>query len=235
MTQKEPKKSFPENLQKVLDAHGGLDKWNSFAALTFGIEKDFGTEINHVNLWDRRDYIKGENFEMGFDGKNIWLKADTSYKGNAIFYHNLMFYFYAMPFLLADDGINYSEDKPLEFEGKSYPAIHITYDKGVGASDLDEYILYYDPETYQMAWLGYTATYFSKERKKQFNKIRYDDWVNVEGVLLPQSISWYKVEEDKVTEPRNKVVFSELALMKDAHRDGTFAMPEGGEVVVVDD
>jgi len=29
---------------------------------------------------------------------------------------------------------------------------------------ISEYILYYNPDTYQMEWLGYTVTYFSKEK-----------------------------------------------------------------------
>ena len=53
-----------------------------------------------------------------------------------------MFYFYAMPFILADDGIIYEDVAALKFEGKSYPGIKISYESGVGESPEDEYILY---------------------------------------------------------------------------------------------
>ncbi|MEO1217515.1 MAG: DUF6503 family protein [Bacteroidota bacterium] len=225
-----PAADYPAALQKVFEAHGGIDAWKSYGALTFGIEKENGVEMNYVNLWDRRDRIDGHNFNMGFDGKQVWLKAGEDYKGNAVFYHNLMFYFYAMPFVLGDDGINYSETEPLEFEGKSYPGVKISYNQGVGSSDLDEYILYYDPETYQMAWLGYTATYYTKKRKKEFSKIRYDNWTKVGDIVLPQSISWFKVEDGKLIEPRNTVTFTDLKLTKERHPNSTFEMPEGAKV-----
>jgi len=229
---KEPVPSpYPEAFQKVLETHGGIDKWKSMQALTFGIVRDAGTEMNYVNLWDRRDKIEGSDFSMGYNGKDVWLKADTSYKGNPLFFHNLMFYFYAMPFVLADDGINYSEGEALEFEGKTYPSIRIKYDQGVGTADLDEYILYYDPLTYQMAFLGYTATYFSKERKENFNKIRYNDWADVNGIMLPNSATWYKVVDGVMTEPRNTVKFDEMKLSTSPHANGVFAMPAGGKVV----
>ncbi|MEL6254669.1 MAG: hypothetical protein AAFR87_21845, partial [Bacteroidota bacterium] len=100
----------------------------------------------------------------------------------------------------------------------------------VGSSDLDEYILYYDPETYQMAWLGYTATYYTKKRKKEFSKIRYDNWTKVGDIVLPQSISWFKVEDGKLIEPRNTVTFTDLKLTKERHPNSTFEMPEGAKV-----
>ena len=156
---------FPEALQKVFAKHGGLGIWESMNTLSYEIEKERGNEKQIIDTKDRRERIEGANFITGFDGKDIWLEADTSYKGNAIFYHNLMFYFYAMPFVIADDGINYSETEPLEFEGKNYPGIRISYDAGVGVSPEDEYFVHYDPETHQMAWLGVYGYLLFKRKK----------------------------------------------------------------------
>jgi len=84
------------------------------------------------------------------------MESDSTSNGNPEFYYNVMFYFYAMPFVLADDGIIYGDIAPLEFEGTAYPGISISYKEGVGSSSKDEYFIYYNPETYQMAikWLG---------------------------------------------------------------------------------
>ena len=57
-------------------------------------------------------------------------KIQRAIKGIPKFYYNLMFYFYAMPFILADDGIVYEDVKPLDIEGKSYPGIKISYESG---------------------------------------------------------------------------------------------------------
>ena len=72
-----------------------------------------------------------ENYSIGFDGKDVWkLDPKDTYKGDAVFYHNLFFYFYAMPFIVADNGIIYSETPNLEFDGVSYPGVRISYNPG---------------------------------------------------------------------------------------------------------
>ena len=123
-----------------------------------------------------------------------------------------MFYFYAMPFVLADDGIIYGDIDPLEFEGTTYPGISISYNEGVGSSSNDEYFIYYDPETYQMAWLGYTVTYFSKEVSEEVKWIRYAEWEDFEGISLPTALTWYKYENFLPSEPRNRVEFVDVTL-----------------------
>lgn len=208
--------SYPEDISRVLEAHGGIDLWKSQRTLSYKILRETGDELQTIDLWNRWDKVEMPDAMMGYDGKEVWLEADTSYKRDPAFYHNLMFYFYAMPFVLADDGIIYSETDPVEFDGVSYPGIRISYEEGVGLSAKDEYILYYHPETFQMAWLGYTVTYFSGEKAETFKWIRYDDWTDISGLLLPQSISWYQFEEGVPTELRNTVEFADISLSQEA-------------------
>lgn len=219
--------TYPENISRVLEAHGGIDAWNSQRTLSYKILRESGDESHTIDLWNRFDKVEMPDAVMGYDGEEVWLVADTSYKRDPVFYHNLMFYFYAMPFVLADDGIVYTDTTAVEFEGVSYPGVKISYESGVGASDKDEYILYYHPETGQMAWLGYTATYFSGKKADSFNWIRYDDWVDVSGVILPKSLTWYKHENGLPIEPRNTVGFAEITLSEEALPIDTFQKPSG--------
>ena len=145
---------YPEALQKIFDAHGGLDQWRSFRNLTYEIPKDKYSELHTINLYSRKDRVDTPDYSMGFDGKDVWLKdPENKYEGDAVFYHNLMFYFYAMPFVLADDGIVYSYTEDLQFEGKNYPGIGIGYQANIGTTPKDEYYIHYDPDTFQMTWL----------------------------------------------------------------------------------
>jgi hypothetical protein len=192
----------PEALEKILEAHGGLDRWRKMQRLSFEMVKEGGNEKHYIQLVDRRDRVEGPNFTMGFDGREVWIEADTAYKGNPEFYHNLMFYFYAMPFVLADDGINYADVQTLDFEGVAYPGIRISYNEGVGTSPEDEYFLYYHPETYEMAWLGYTVTYFSGEQSEDIHWIRYSDWNEFSGLKLPRILTWYDYENALPTKVR---------------------------------
>ena len=143
--------AYPSYVQNVLDAHGGLSLWQSMGAIKYEIEKEGGNEKQFINLSDRREKIIASDFTMGYDGTNYWMEADTSVKTDPIFYKNLMFYFYAMPFVLADEGIIYEEVDPLNFEGETYLGFKVSYKADVGASPEDEYFLYYDQQTKEMA------------------------------------------------------------------------------------
>ena len=128
-----------------------------------------------------------------------------------------------MPFVLADDGIEYAETTPIEFEGKKYPGIKISYKANVGTSPDDNYFVYYNPETYQMEWLAYTVTYFSKKPSTKTNIIRYNDWTDVNGFLLPKSLTWYKKDENgKVTEPARKPTEFTLPLVSQGQLEDSF-------------
>ena len=223
--------NYPESLQKIFERHGGLVQWSKMQSLSYEIEREEGNEKQVVHLKDRRERIEGANFITGFDGKNFWLEADTSYQGDAVFYHNLMFYFYAMPFVLADPGIIYTEESPLEFEGQSYPGIRISYQSEVGVSPEDEYFIYYHPDTYEMAWLGYTVTYFSKEKSKKVNWIRYNDWKTFNGLLLPNSLTWYKQENGLPTEARSTRNFVKVTISANPPSTAVFQKTEKAVIV----
>lgn len=224
---------YPENITKVFVAHGGLDKWNTMKSLEFTMKKPNGDEITTTDLKNRKSLIEMPNHMIGFNGEAVWLKSkDTAtYKGNPRFYYNLMFYFYAMPFILADDGINYEDVAPLVFEDKTFPGIKISYESGVGESPEDEYILYYDSETHQMTWLGYTVTYFSKEKSKEFHFIKYSNWQTVEDLVLPETLTWYKYENNLPTEKRNDLQFTDIKISKEKPEQDVFEVPEGAVIV----
>ncbi len=217
---------YPPALQRAIDAHGGLDTWKGMKSMYFEIPGDESSEKHYVALDSRNDRVENSEATMGYNGQQVWIVADTSsYKRDPIFYHNLMFYFYAMPFVLADPGIVYTETTPMEFEGVSYPGVGIAYEDGVGASSKDEYFIHFDPESGQMAWLGYTVTYFSGEKSDKVSWIRYHDWHSTEGLLLPKAISWYQLEDGKPKEVRNTVEFEAVAVSSQPHDPEMFNPP----------
>ncbi|WP_046757393.1 DUF6503 family protein [Kordia jejudonensis] len=230
---KKETKKYPEKLQKVFDAHGGIDNWNAAQTLIYEMVKPKQTEKHITDLHSRKTRLEGENFTIGYDGKDVWLaqKDTTAFKGNARFYHNLYFYFYAMPFVLGDDGITYDEVESLSFEDVQYPGYKISYGDGVGDSPEDNYFIYYNPENYQMEWLGYTVTYFNGAPSTKISYIRYSDWQKVNGVVLPKTLTWYKSEDNKVTEVRNSVEFINVVLTNKPMETKMYSRPEGAVIV----
>ena len=229
-----PPPKFPMEMAKVLEVHGGLKLWKEQRTLSFGLPNSDFIETHTVDLWSRKDRVDSDQVSMGFDGKQVWLwDSNQNFEGDAGFYHNLMFYFYAMPFVLADNGITYGDADALVFEGKTYPGIRISYDYGVGASSKDEYFIHYDPETHQMAWLGYTVTYGSGKKSENVKWIRYDNWQPIKGLLLPKSITWYNYEGGKILGPRDTLTFEEITLKSASEPDSFYEKPDGAEFVEV--
>jgi hypothetical protein len=215
------KEHFPTALGKVFEKHGGIEKWRKANTLSF----NKGEEAHTVDLHSRKTVVHSPKYSLGFNGKDIWIsKQDsTAFKGNPAFYYNLYFYFYAMPFVLADEGIMYEETTPLVFENKEYPGVKISYQTNVGSSPEDNYFIYYNPETYQMEWLRYSATFFSKKKANSFNVIRYNDWTTVDGFVLPKSLTWYqKNDKGWPTIPRGAAVEFTLPIVREAKLQDSF-------------
>ncbi|MEX6626058.1 hypothetical protein [Tenacibaculum salmonis] len=210
---------YPSELATVFDTHGGIDNWKKMNTLSFGLKKEEHT----TDLHSRKTVINSADYSLGFDGKDVWVSDTTVYKENPKFYYNLYFYFYAMPYVLADDGIIYSETAPLEFEGKKYPGFKISYKSNVGFSSDDNYYIYYDEITKKMSWLGYTVTYFSKTTSDKIKLIRYNDWEKVNGFLLPKSITWYQKDaKGNPTEPAKEPTEFLLPLLSEKSLDTSF-------------
>ena len=210
---------FPKALAAVFEKHGGMDNWDKMKTLSYSLKGEEHT----TDLHSRKTVINSKDYSLGFNGKDVWVSDTVAYKKDPKFYYNLYFYFYAMPYVLADDGIVYSETKPLEFEGKKYPGFKISYKSNVGMSPDDNYFIYYDETTKEMSWLGYTVTYFSKKPSDKFSIIRYNDWENVNGFLLPKSLTWYKKDEQgNPTEPAGDSTEFALPLLSEASLANSF-------------
>ena len=216
--------AIPVEFQKVLQKHGGVDRWNSFQAVEF----DLGDEHHQISLGDRKTRIdKKEGGTMAFDGENVWVTDSADLQG-ARFYHNLFFYFGAMPFVLADPGISYDMAAPRQFLGNTYDGIRVSFAEGVGESSRDSYLLFYRPDHYQMEWLMYESTFHSGQANNAYNLIHYSDWVLVNGLLMPSKIQWHSFDGDSVGGVTSEAFFEEIQLRETALADSLFILPENG-------
>lgn len=224
---------YPESITKVFNAHGSIDQWNKMQTLSFTIEKPTGKEVTTTNLKTRVELIDTPDYTQGFDGEILWVneKDGKAYRGKPEFYKGLMMYFYSMPFIVGDNGVIYEEVEPLIFEGKTYPGILISYEAGIGESSDDQYKIFYDAETGQMEWLGYTVTFGKAETSPDFHFIRYNNWQTVNGLVVPKSVDWYNYKDNLPTEKRNTVEFSDVVISENAPDNIMFSKPEDAKVI----
>ena len=132
---------------------------------------------------------------------------------------------------MGDPGIVYEDVKPKEILGKTYNGVKISYGEGIGDSPRDNYIVYSDPETNQMQWLMYTATFGRDQSSDRYNLIRYGNWQTINGVTIPVSIQWYQYRNGEVGQPRNEMVFENVSISEEVPSMDNFVMPEGAQVV----
>lgn len=222
---------YPEEIATVFENHGGIRTWKAMKTLSYEMVRPNGNEKQTIDLVSRNDLIETEKYTIGFDGEDSWVKQDSAYYNrNPRFYHNLMFYFYAMPFVLGDNGIAYEKTEDLEYENVKYPGYKISYESNVGDSPDDNYFIYLDPETKQMAWLGYTVTFGKGESNDNVHFIRYNDWKEFNGLVLPNSLTWFQNEGNKLIAPRNTVAFTNVTISKEKVDPAIFVKPEGAVV-----
>lgn len=211
---------IPETMKQVFEAHGGAANWQQQRSMVFSIPKDSTKQKHILDLKTRQERIEAPNYTMGNYNGSLWITTqDTTMLKRARFYNNLMFYFYAMPQVLLDKGVQFEAIDPLDIENTSYPGFRVNFSEGTGDSDGDEYLLYYHPETHQLRWLAYTVTYFSKQASKKYNWILYDTYQTTNGVVLPKQISWVKTKEALPTLEIRNTVFFELNQLTETKPD----------------
>jgi len=156
---------LPSLLTKALTAHGGLANWQTMNTLEYTLERNQKPEQHLIDLQTRKVLLKHEDYQLGFDGQEVWISPNKEAfgKGSPRFYHNLYFYFYAIPFVLADPGVRYEVLPQKEIQGQLYNALKISYGAGIGDAPDDYYIAHFNTDTNLMEWLLYTVTYYSGE------------------------------------------------------------------------
>uniref|UniRef100_UPI004047E143 hypothetical protein n=1 Tax=Roseivirga sp. TaxID=1964215 RepID=UPI004047E143 len=222
-----PAYNHPESINKVFDAHGGYQNWAKLKTLSY----ESGGSKTLVELQNRYTLIESENQKVGFDGKSVWVNPPSENAAGQRMRYNLMFYFYAFPFVVGDPGVNYEALDAIELGDQAYNATKITYDSGIGDAPNDSYIILSNPETNKMEWLMYTAT-FGGEPSDRYSLIKYEGWKEMGGVILPSSLQWYQYAGGVLGQPRGDARLFENIQVSEAYPAmENFVVPEGAQVV----
>ncbi len=231
----EPARDYPLLLQKLLGAHGGLSTWKQYQSLEFDLNSELGDKSSSqhsvVDLKNRYERIRYAEYEMGYNGGTYWYHADSIPKDHPDpkFYINLQFYFFALPFVIADPGTNYEVLEPRTLDGKTYEILKVSYREDIGVAPKDQYVLYIDPETYQLHLLLYSVTYFNAENTEKYNALLYEAWQTEQGLLMPLRMANYvwDQESQELGERQGQKEFSNVEFSKAPPPKSLFDMPEG--------
>lgn len=227
-----PERTFPALFTKILDAHGGLDQWEAMNTLTFEKGEGAEREYHTVDLKSRKSLIERKGkFQLGSDGEKVWVSPHRdSFPGSSPrFYHNLYFYFVAIPYVLADPGVVY-EDMGEQMVGEEkYRVLKTGFQENVGDAPDDQYWLYVDPETYLVDFITYSVTYFDSAKATTYNALKYE-WGKSNGLLVPKTFIGYKWVDGALGEERYKREYGPVVYSKEKTNHQRFAIPEGAYV-----
>ena len=218
--------------QKSLAAHGGLDKWNSYGTLKFdrGTGENAATHI--IDLKNRCEKIISKSNTVGFGPEGFWIQTDDAKQRESLqrqrFYRNLWFYFFGLPFVTADPGVNQEVIADGTLDGKTYNRVKITFGDNVGDAPDDQYILWLEPNTGQLAIINYSVTYGKGAASSEdYNAIVFNEWQEVDGLIVPKKFTGHIWEDGKLGKERYGFEFSNVSFTTEQPDPSEFATPEG--------
>lgn len=222
---------IPE-LKVCIEAHGGLEAWQSFGALEYDRLSSSGAgDHSVIDLFSRKDLIKNDTaYTIGFDGTNVWITPDKEKMKSPKFFHNLYFYFFALPFVVADPGTNQTYLGEQTFNGSNYKKIRITYGDNVGESPEDQYILWIDAQTNLLSFINYSVTYFDSSRGENYNAAVYSEWKDIQGIKIPGILSSFRWTADSLGEARGSNTFSNVRFSTEVPDQSLFEVPQGAVI-----
>lgn len=153
----------------AIEAHGGIEKWRSNGALQFRWKyhmTDRDKVADSLQIVDPVSFealhtVPGRPLKFGRanDGRYWVSPPEQNFFPPVQFWTLTPLYFIGIPFVFADDQINYELlDEPKEFQGKDYTQVKLTYSASAGESPDDYYVLLIDPETKVVRGTYYTVT-----------------------------------------------------------------------------
>lgn len=227
------RRTMPETALKIaLDAHGGLERWASFGALEFDLRKGERTEHVLVDLHSRSHKLSGEGYSIGYNGRDMWIAPDSSaYPGNARFYSSLDFYFFSLPFVLADPGAMHEPVGRRVLGDETYDVVKVSFEPGTGESPDDYYYTHFDTLSGQLEFLLYTVTFGDGQPNEQYYGRAYE-WQEVDGLTVPASTTSYRwdSEQDTLGQQRSITQYSNVTFRSERPDPAVFDPPAGSHI-----
>ena len=231
-----------DELEQSTQAHGGIDAFRNYGTLEYDQNFELTGVMNLKNhqlidLNSRNVLITSDSYKVGFDGTEAWIVPDMEALGiPPRFYASTPFYFFGLPFLFSDPGVNAEPLGVKELGGKEYDAVKFTYDKGVGDTSDDDYVAYFDKETNRLEVLTYIVTYPLLTQGKPKEELErhaavYEEWQETGGLIVPKKISFYKWTDDKLGKDSDGfMVFENVTFTQESPDPAVFSKPEGAQV-----
>lgn len=222
----------------AIDAHGGLERWYAngpirfrytYNRLTGGEPIDTEQVIDTWSARARHTLTADTTVSFGWTGKEAWTSGTDSLAINPRFWSLTPYYFVAMPFVLADPGVNLEMAGQMTAEDETYDLVRVTFDAGTGDAPDDYYYLLLDPVTRRVGGVRYVVSYpgfFPEGGTTPERLMLYDGAQTASGIKLQESFRSFAWTGEGAGEPAAEGTVTDLRFVSDAP-DAMFAMPDG--------
>ncbi len=223
---------------RMIEAHGGLERWQSAPTVSFEVAPQPSGAVTRVTVEQgaRRAYhdFPGTDTRLSWDGNQAWSENWTS-RQSPRFAALLNYYFMNLPWLTADPGVILGEPETgtLLDDPTEYITVRMSFEPGVGDTPEDTYLLYIDPTSYRLHATEFTVTYGRAEASEP-RVLVYEDYTTVDGLTVPTKAVSYRKDGSSsgIREVRNwsfSASFDEsrMVMPADAVLDTSSPTPEG--------
>ncbi len=161
-------------VEAMVEAHGGLQRWRAAPSIRFD-------NIMHNNYHDKAEFAWWVAHEVidqktrkvwqewpmddaliGYDGDNVWSVNWKRGNPSPSMVH-FFYYFVNLPWLTQDDGVILAEPARFTWPGSDDELyeVRMTFEKapGIGKSKNGYFVLYINPDTYQLVGYQYGNGY----------------------------------------------------------------------------
>ncbi|NNF41601.1 MAG: hypothetical protein HKN62_00885 [Phycisphaerales bacterium] len=189
-------------------AHGGLERWNGSGQLQFRwvyhmTDRGPKAVVDTVQTVSPRTMdvvheVTGRDVRFGMYRGEAWiLPADAEFTPSPRFWAQTPIYFLGIPFVFDDANARFEQlEEDLEFEGKAYRQVKVTFAQDAGDSPDDYYVLLIDPQTKLTRGAYYTVAnpLVAPDGPGPPKFITLDDLQDVNGLKLAGSHRTFAME-----------------------------------------
>lgn len=165
-------KESKEIIEKMITAHGGMEKWKNLETLTFTSTMHskslgflrFWIKNQTVDMKTRRSYQDWPlvGAQITFDGKEAW-SVNWRLGNPPNHQHSVYYYYINLPWLTQDDNVTLGEVKKIKHQAFKNEVFKIkmsfTESPTLGKSEKDTYTLFIDSKTFLLNGYEYTVGY----------------------------------------------------------------------------
>ncbi len=224
-------------LERAFEAHGGLAKWKSYGGVEFDLSwvgaKGMKKDHQLFDLRSRDGLITSQSYSLGASNGEVWIKPNPAALGGTPprFYMWTPFYFFGMPFVFGDPGVNRESLGKKSFQGQEYDALRVTFQKDTGDTPDDFYVAYVDPATGQLKLAAYIVTYPPLRKGKPIDELEkhaiiFQEWQEAGGLRVPKVAPFYLWKNENIEgEPLGTLEFSNVRFSEKTPAATKFAKP----------